>query len=153
MPSPVVPGSVPSHGRVRAIPKHRDSIARERLGMVEQAPRPQRLWPGLVLLLSPVALIGGLSTSAQAQSCGGQISSSTAGATVTNNGCIETSGNLAAGDGISSSGANATITNTNSDPNTNVDYYPNVDNNANYYTNTDTNTFIKLLYFLKKQKN
>ena len=82
--------------------------------MVEQASRPQRLWPGLVLLLSPVALVGGLSTSAQAQSCGGQISSSTAGATITNNGCIATSGYAASGDGISSSGANATITNTDS---------------------------------------
>jgi hypothetical protein len=82
--------------------------------MVEQAPRPQRLWPGLVLLLSPVALVGGLSTSAEAQSCGGQISSSTAGATITNNGCITTSGHSATGDGISSSGANATITNTDS---------------------------------------
>jgi hypothetical protein len=81
---------------------------------VEQAPRPQRLWPGLVLLLAPAALIGGLSTSAQAQSCGGQISSSTAGATITNNGCIATSGYAALGDAISSSGANATITNTDS---------------------------------------
>ena len=80
--------------------------------MVEQASRPQRLWPGLALLLAPAALIGGLSTSAEAQSCGGQISSSTAGATITNNGCIATSGY--AGHGIISFGSNATITNTNS---------------------------------------
>jgi hypothetical protein len=80
--------------------------------MVEQASRPQRLWPGLVLLLSPVALVGGLSTSAQAQSCGGPIVSITNGDTITNNGCIATSGYAV--DGIVSFGSNATITNTNS---------------------------------------
>ena len=106
MPSPVVPGSAPSHGRVRAVPKRRDSIVRERLGVVEQASRPQRLWPGLVLLLSPAALVGGLSTPAVAQSC---ITSTTTSDTVTNNGCITTSGNA-----IVSSGANAAINNTNS---------------------------------------
>jgi hypothetical protein len=100
------PGSVRSHGRVRALPKRRDSIARERLGLAEQASRPQRLWPGLVLLLSPAALVGGLSTSAEA--CGGPISSS--GATIINNGCIETSAALA--DGILSTGVSATITNS-----------------------------------------
>jgi hypothetical protein len=74
--------------------------------MVEQASRPQRLWPGLVLLLSPAALIGGLSTSAEAQSC---ITSTTTSDAVTNNGCITTIGNA-----IESYGPNATITNTNS---------------------------------------
>ncbi len=103
------PGSARSHGRVRAVPKRRDSIARERLGMVEQVSRPQRLWPGLVLLLSPVALIGGLSTSAEAQ-CVGQIASTTNGATVTNNGCVATSGNNA--HGIRANGLNAIISNS-----------------------------------------
>ncbi|MFM2151233.1 MAG: hypothetical protein RLZZ187_3539 [Pseudomonadota bacterium] len=77
--------------------------------MVEQASRPQRLWPGLVLLLSPAALIGGLSTSAEAQ-CVGTLTSTTIGDTVTNTGCIETSGGYLYG--IQSSGANATITNS-----------------------------------------
>ncbi|MFM2150836.1 MAG: hypothetical protein RLZZ187_3142 [Pseudomonadota bacterium] len=109
MPSPVVPGSARSQGRVRAVPKRRDSIARERLGIVEQASRPQRLWPGLVLLLSPVALVGGLSTSAEAQ-CVGRIRSTTIGDTITNNSCITTVGIL--DNGIYSTGANATITNS-----------------------------------------
>jgi hypothetical protein len=81
-----------------------------RLGMVEQASRPQRLWHGLVLLLLPAALVGGLSTSAEAQSCVSGISSSTPGATVTNNGCITTT--TVTFNGISSGGANSTITNS-----------------------------------------
>ena len=74
--------------------------------MVEPVSRPQRLWPGLVLLLSPAALIGGLSASAEAQSC---ITSRTTSDAVTNNGCITTIGSA-----IESNGNNATITNTNS---------------------------------------
>ena len=77
--------------------------------MVEQVSRPQRLWPGLVLLLAPAALVGGLSTSAVAQSC---ITSTTTSDTVTNNGCIATTGFLQGG--IASTGPNAAITNTNS---------------------------------------
>ena len=75
--------------------------------MVEQAPRPQRLWPGLVLLLSPAALVGGLSTSAEANWC---YPSTVTSDTVTNNGCIATSGSNVYG--IRSSGPNATITNS-----------------------------------------
>ena len=107
MPSPVVPGSARSHGRVRSIPKHRDSIARERLGLVEQVSRPLRLLPGLVLLLSPAALVGGLSTSAEANWC---YTSTVTSDTVTNNGCIATSGTTEFG--ILSLGPNATITNS-----------------------------------------
>ena len=104
MPNPSVPSSIRSLGRVRAFPKRDESIFSERLGMAEQVSRPQRLWPGLVLLLSPAALVGGLSTPAVA--C---ITSTTTSNTVTNNGCIQTSGNA-----IFSSGPNAAINNTNS---------------------------------------
>ena len=89
-----------------AFPKRHERILRERLGMVEQVSRPLRLLPGLVLLLSPAALVGGLSTPAVAQSsC---ITSTTIGDTVTNNGCIDTIGAY----GIESVGPNATITNS-----------------------------------------
>jgi hypothetical protein len=109
MPNPVVPGSARSQERVGAVPKRRDSIFRACLGIVEQASRPQRLWPGLVLLLSPAALIGGLSTPAEAQ-CVGRIRSTAPSDTVTNTGCIATS--VHATDGILSIGADATITNS-----------------------------------------
>ena len=95
----------------RTFLKRHERILRERLGVAEQVSRPLRLLPGLVLLLSPVALVGGLSTPAVAQ-CVGQIASSTNGATVTNNGCVATTGFLE--NGIASTGDNATITNTNS---------------------------------------
>ena len=113
MPNPVVPGRARVRGRVRAVSKGCNSVFGERLGMVEQVSRPQRLWPGLVLLLSPAALVGGLSTPAVAQvaQCvDPPITSNTAGATLTNNGCIATSGLFEIG--IVSSGTNATITNS-----------------------------------------
>ena len=109
MPSPSVPRSTRSQGRVLAFPKRDESIFRERLGVAEQVSRPQLLWPGLVLLLSPAALVGGLSTPAVAL-CGDQISSSIPNATLTNNGCIATT--FVGRDGIGSTGANATITNS-----------------------------------------
>jgi len=78
--------------------------------MVEGASRPQRLWPGLVLLLSPAALVGGFSTSAEAQCVPvNPITSTAPSDTVTNNGCITTGG---VAFGISSAGADATITNS-----------------------------------------
>ena len=90
----------------RAFLKRHERILRERLGVAEQVSRPLRLLPGLVLLLSPAALVGGLSTPAVAQSsC---ITSTTIGDTVTNNGCIDTIGAYA----IESVGPNATITNS-----------------------------------------
>ena len=70
------------------------------------------MWSGLVLLLSPAAFVGGLSTSAEAQCVSvSPISSSTPGdtATITNNECITASGTNE--DGIRSAGADATITN------------------------------------------
>jgi len=109
MPDPVVPRSTRSQERVGAVPKRRDSIFRACLGIVERAPRPQRLWPGFVLLLSPAALVGGLSASAEAQCVSvSPISSSTPDATVTNNSCITAT----LGSGIRSTGLRATITNS-----------------------------------------
>ena len=107
MPSPVVSGSARVRGRFRAVSKGCNSVFGKHLGVAEQVSRPQLLWPGLVLLLSPAALVGGVSTPAVA--C---ITSTTTSDTVTNNGCINTSGFLQYG--ILSSGANAAINNTNS---------------------------------------
>ena len=56
--------------------------------MVEQPSLPQRIWHGLILLLSAAALFGGLSTPAVASAC---ITSTTISNTVINNGCIATS--------------------------------------------------------------
>ena len=91
----------------RTFPKRHERILRERLGLVEQVSRPLRLLPGLVLLLSPAALVGGLSTSAEANWC---YTSTVTSDTVTNNGCIATSGTTEFG--ILSLGPNATITNS-----------------------------------------
>ena len=108
MPNPSVPRSLRSLGLVDVFPKRYESIFRERLGVAEQASRPQRLWPGIFLLLCLAAFVGGISTSAHAScSNAGIISNST---TVTNVGCINTSGSGA--DGIDSSGNNAAITNS-----------------------------------------
>ena len=105
-----VPGGTRSHERVRPFPEGCNSIPRARIGQGEPLSRRGRLWPGLALLLSPAALVGGLSTSAVAQCVDPRITSNSPGATVTNVGCIETG--FFQEHGIASTGAGATITNS-----------------------------------------
>ena len=109
MPNPDVPKGARVDRRLRADLKTCNCIRGQRLVMVEQPSVPQRIWHGLILLLSAAALFGGLSTPAVASAC---ITSTTISNTVINNGCIATSVDYA--HGIESTGDNATITNSNS---------------------------------------